>query len=105
MKIHSYVEKVLDRLHENGYEAYSVGGCVRDMIMGATINDYDITTSATPDEMKKAFAGYTVIETGIKHGTLTFLYDKEPIVLFEVYYQGKSIDPEKFYSMNIDELQ
>lgn len=72
-------KKALELLKKDGHEAYVVGGSVRDMIMGVQVNDYDITTSATPDEMKKAFDGYTVIETGIKHGTLTFLYNKEPI--------------------------
>ncbi|MBQ8546064.1 MAG: HD domain-containing protein [Clostridia bacterium] len=72
-------KKALELLHKHGHEAYIVGGSVRDMLMGIEANDFDITTSATPDEMKLAFAGYTVIETGIKHGTLTFLYKKEPI--------------------------
>lgn len=72
-------KKAIELLKKDGHEAYIVGGSVRDMIMGVQVNDYDITTSATPDEMKKAFDGYTVIETGIKHGTLTFLYNKEPI--------------------------
>lgn len=72
-------KKAIELLKSSGNEAYIVGGSVRDMIMGLKANDYDITTSATPDEMKKAFQGFTVIETGIKHGTLTFLYEKEPI--------------------------
>lgn len=72
-------KKAIELLKSSGNEAYIVGGSVRDMIMGLKANDYDITTSATPDEMKKAFQGFTVIETGIKHGTVTFLYEKEPI--------------------------
>ena len=72
-------KKAIELLKKDGHEAYIVGGSVRDMIMGIKANDYDITTSATPDEMKKAFSCHTVIETGIKHGTITFLYEKEPI--------------------------
>ncbi len=72
-------KKALELLNNNGHEAYIVGGSVRDMLMGEKAHDFDITTSATPDEIKLAFSGYTVIETGIKHGTLTFIYEKEPI--------------------------
>ncbi len=72
-------KKALELLKSSGQEAYIVGGSVRDMIMGIEAHDYDITTSATPDQIKKAFWGFTVIETGIKHGTVTFLYEKEPI--------------------------
>ena len=79
LRLSNGANKAIELLKANGYEAYVVGGCVRDMIMGAQAHDYDITTSATPDEMKAVFNGYTVIETGIKHGTLTFLYEKEPI--------------------------
>ena len=79
LRLSNGANKAIELLKSNGYEAYAVGGCVRDMIMGAPAHDYDITTSATPDEMKAVFNGYTVIETGIKHGTLTFLYEKEPI--------------------------
>ncbi len=69
--IPEYVEKALLILQKNGYEAYPVGGCVRDSIMGKTPYDWDITTSALPDEMKTVFCDCRVIETGIQHGTLT----------------------------------
>lgn len=78
-EISNGAKKALELLHGHGHEAYIVGGSVRDMIMGEKAHDFDITTSATPDEMKLAFFKHTVIETGIKHGTLTFLYEKEPI--------------------------
>ena len=54
---------VLDRLHENGYEAYIVGGSVRNMMLGMSIDDFDITTSALPEETKELFPDYTVVET------------------------------------------
>jgi len=64
---------VLERLNGCGYEAYVVGGCVRDHLMGRVPSDYDVTTNARPHEMKEAFADCRVIETGLKHGTLTVL--------------------------------
>lgn len=64
---------IIDTLQSNGFEAYLVGGCVRDSILKRPVHDWDITTSATPDEMKKVFADTKIIETGIKHGTLTIL--------------------------------
>lgn len=64
---------IIDTLQNNGFEAYLVGGCVRDSILKRPVHDWDITTSATPDEMKKIFSDTKIIETGIKHGTLTIL--------------------------------
>ena len=68
-------DEVLDMLHEAGYKAYIVGGCVRDMLMGKEPEDYDITTSARPEEIKKVFSGKKTIDTGIAHGTVTVVID------------------------------
>jgi tRNA nucleotidyltransferase (CCA-adding enzyme) len=92
MEISQGAKKALELLHAAGYEAYLVGGCVRDLIMKIPAHDYDITTSATPEEMKKAFIGYTTIETGIKHGTITFLYNKEPIEITTYRIEGEYKD-------------
>jgi tRNA nucleotidyltransferase (CCA-adding enzyme) len=92
MEISQGAKKALELLHAAGYEAYLVGGCVRDLIMQIPAHDYDITTSATPEEMKKAFIGYTTIETGIKHGTITFLYNKEPIEITTYRIEGEYKD-------------
>ena len=62
---------VLDKLHNAGYEAYLAGGCVRDGLMGREPSDYDITTNALPRQTAACFEYFTVIETGIKHGTVT----------------------------------
>ncbi len=70
--------EVLDKLTAAGYEAFLVGGCVRDMLRGVLPNDYDITTSATPPEIQTVFSGYRLIETGIRHGTVTVLVEGEP---------------------------
>ena len=72
---------IIDKLTEAGFEAYAVGGCVRDILMGTKVNDYDITTSATTDEIKSVFSCDRIIETGIKHGTVTILVGSIP---FEV---------------------
>ena len=61
------------RLEENGFEAYVVGGCVRDSLLGRPPNDWDITTNALPEELLRCFSDHRVIETGIKHGTVAVL--------------------------------
>ncbi len=69
------VHTIIDTLTAAGYEAYAVGGCVRDSYMGRVPNDWDITTSATPEETKKLFT--RTIDTGIRHGTVTVMQDRE----------------------------
>ena len=66
-------EKMLKKLNKSGFEAYIVGGCVRDLLLGTIPNDYDITTSATPDQIKTVFSH--TVDTGIKHGTITVIED------------------------------
>ena len=67
------VDFIINRLEEAGYEAYAVGGCVRDSLLGRNPADWDITTSAMPEEVKKLFK--ITIDTGIQHGTVTVLLD------------------------------
>ena len=76
--IPKYPKIIIDTLEENGYEAYIVGGCVRDAILGKSPSDYDITTNADPQTVKKLFK--RTIDTGIKHGTVTVLFyeDNKP---------------------------
>lgn len=69
------VKKAMDLLNINGYEAYLVGGCVRDFIMGQTAHDYDITTSALPNEIMSVFKDEKTVPTGIKHGTITIIIE------------------------------
>lgn len=71
--------KALSILHKNGYEAYLVGGCIRDIVMGMNPKDWDITTNARPEDIIKSFNAYRVFPTGIKHGTVTVILDKLPI--------------------------
>ncbi len=69
----AYINLVLDRLEAFGHEAFVVGGCVRDLMRGASPDDYDVTTSALPDETAEVFSDITVLKTGISHGTVTLL--------------------------------
>ncbi|MBQ9773760.1 MAG: HD domain-containing protein [Clostridia bacterium] len=75
MSLPSAVKAALDRLEACGFEAYVVGGCVRDSLLGRVPNDWDITTNARPEQTARAFADCRVIETGIKHGTVGVLLD------------------------------
>lgn len=69
------VKFIINTIMEAGYEAYAVGGCIRDFILGRTPDDWDITTSAKPDQVKALFP--RTIDTGIQHGTVTVMLDKE----------------------------
>lgn len=71
MKIPEPVRFVMDKLENAGYSAHCVGGCVRDCLMGKLPSDYDVTTSARPEEMQKVFSDCRVVETGLQHGTIT----------------------------------
>ena len=65
------VEQIIKKLEEAGYEAYAVGGCVRDALLSRRPEDWDITTSALPEQVKKLFE--RTVDTGIAHGTVTVL--------------------------------
>lgn len=69
------VKVVIQTLEAAGYEAYAVGGCVRDSVLGRIPADWDITTSALPEQVKELF--HRTIDTGIEHGTVTVMMDKE----------------------------
>lgn len=71
------VKFIIDKIYECGFEAFIVGGCVRDSILGLDPNDYDITTNAKPDEIKNIFKQYKILENGIKHGTVGVIIEKE----------------------------
>lgn len=75
MQIPEKVEYIINILMKSGYEAYAVGGCVRDSILGRQPEDWDITTSAKPEQVKALF--HRTIDTGIQHGTVTIMLDKE----------------------------
>ena len=72
------VSDLLIRLKSAGYSAYVVGGCVRDSLLGLFPHDWDICTSALPEQMQAVFSGLHTVETGLKHGTLTVIVDHVP---------------------------
>ena len=74
IQIPSHVEYIIGKLNQNGYEAFAVGGCVRDTLLGRTPGDWDITTSARPEQVKALFR--RTIDTGIQHGTVTVMLDR-----------------------------
>ena len=82
------VNQIIHTLEQHGYEAYAVGGCVRDSLLGRIPDDWDITTSATPEQTKSLFP--RTFDTGIEHGTITVLVDKDA---FEVTtYRVRIVD-------------
>lgn len=99
--------EILERLECAGFAAFVVGGCVRDFLMGLSPHDFDITTAASPRETERVFADCRVIETGIKHGTVTVLYKgvSVEITTFRVdgeYSDGRHPDSVSF-SRNIED--
>lgn len=86
------VRWAIGRLNAAGYEAWAVGGCVRDSVLGKEPHDWDMTTSALPEETMAVFAGYPVIETGLKHGTVTVLVDGEPLEITTYRVDGSYSD-------------
>lgn len=86
------VREILSRLHQSGYRAYAVGGCVRDALLGRRPNDWDVTTSAVPSETAACFSDCRLIETGIRHGTLTVLFDGDPFEITTFRTDGEYKD-------------
>lgn len=74
MNLPEHVKTIIHTLQAQGFEAYAVGGCVRDTILGRQPQDWDITTSALPEQVKGLF--HRTIDTGIQHGTVTVMMDK-----------------------------
>lgn len=102
------VEEIITRLNDHGYEASAVGGCVRDSLLGRKPEDWDITTSARPEQVKAIFR--RTIDTGIAHGTVTIMVDK---VGYEVttyridgeYEDGRHPKEVQFTSNLIEDLK
>ncbi len=92
IKMPEEAERALMILKSFGHEAYVVGGCVRDAILGSVPSDWDITTSALPDEILSCFIGYRTIDTGLKHGTVTVVINKMNIEITTYRIDGKYSD-------------
>lgn len=86
------VQTALQLLEQNGFEAYVVGGCVRDLLLGLQPTDYDITTNALPEQTQQVFQQMRVIETGKKHGTITVWIDDMPLEITTYRIDGDYSD-------------
>lgn len=93
MYIPEKVKFIIDRFKNNNYEAFIVGGSVRDSLLNRKVNDYDITTNALPSITESLFD--KTIPTGIKHGTITILIDKESFEVTTYRIDGEYIDNRK----------
>ena len=93
-----YVAAVISKIEENGFEAWLVGGCVRDMLSGITPHDYDIASNAPCEAISSMFD--RVIETGIKHGTVTVISDGQPIEVTRYRIDGDYADHRRPDSVN-----
>lgn len=86
------VERCLLDLHKSGYSAHVVGGCVRDALMGRDPHDWDVCTSALPEEAMEVFAADRVIPTGLQHGTITLVLGGIPIEITTLRRDGDYLD-------------
>ncbi|NMC56361.1 MAG: HD domain-containing protein [Eubacteriaceae bacterium] len=86
------VQYIIDQLYKNGYEAYIVGGCVRDSILKKNPQDWDICTQAKPHEIIECFKDYKIIKTGVKHGTVSLVCDKKSYEITTYRVEGKYSD-------------
>lgn len=82
----------LETIHQGGFEAFIVGGCVRDALIGRKIHDFDITTNALPPQILQLFSCFTTIETGVKHGTVTVVINHMPIEITTYRIEGTYTD-------------
>lgn len=92
IKIPGYVKLLMDTLEAAGEQSYIVGGSLRDSLLGNEPADYDVATSALPDQMIEIFSGFRVVETGLKHGTLTVISDGSPVEITTFRVDGSYTD-------------
>ena len=109
IRLPAHAARAIEQLEGAGFETWAVGGCVRDSLRGATPHDWDLCTAARPEQMKAVFAGKRVLETGLKHGTLTLLTDGGPleITTFRAdggYSDGRHPDAVRFVGSVEDDL-
>lgn len=94
MILSNSAKKLISLIEQNGFEAYAVGGCVRDFLLGKGCEDFDITTGATPFELEKILEsnGIKYIETGLKHGTITAIVDGDSFEVTTFRTDGEYFD-------------
>lgn len=100
IEIPAHVQFIIQELGKCGHEAYMVGGCVRDSILDRIPHDYDICTSATPDEIIATFPNQEIIPTGLQHGTVTILINRELYEVTTYRIDGKYTDNRRPDSVN-----
>lgn len=105
IKLPKTTSYIIDKIEKNGFEAFAVGGCIRDSLLGRIPNDWDIATSAKPEDIMGIFEN--TVETGIEHGTVTVVIDKEPyeVTTYRIdgdYTDGRHPDSVEF-TENIEE--
>lgn len=113
MNCPGYVNNCINMLEASGHSAYAVGGAVRDSLLGKEPFDWDVTTSATPNEIIEVFSSFRTVPTGIKHGTVTVLFEVEgksapiEITTFRIdgeYHDSRHPDSVEFSSKLTDDL-
>lgn len=92
MNIPQGPDEILNRLTAAGFQAYAVGGCVRDSLLGTVPGDWDICTSALPEETEACFSDLRVVETGLKHGTVTVIFQGVPYEITTFRSDGNYLD-------------
>jgi len=100
------VKRVISLLNDANYEAFVVGGSVRDALIGKAISDWDITTNATPEEVKAVFKDFKVIDTGIQHGTVTLRFEKESFEITTYRVDSEYLDhrhPKVEFTRSLEE--
>ncbi len=107
--IPDYVLAVLEQLEQHGHEAYIVGGCIRDTLLEKEVHDWDVTTSARPDQVQNVFKNEVTIETGIQHGTVTVIKEGHSVEITTyridgTYFDGRRPEHVTFTSSLTEDL-
>lgn len=92
MYLPEYVRQCIDKLENAGFAAYAVGGCVRDACLGRTPHDYDLCTSALPEQIREVFRDRRLILAGMKHGTVTVIAEEAPVEITTFRSDGEYLD-------------
>jgi len=105
--IPDFIKKIMEHFETKGFQAFLVGGCVRDFILGKIPSDYDIATNALPAQVKEIFKQFTVVETGIEHGTVTIVTGVGKVEVTTYRIDGKYKDGRRpegvFYTDTIEQ--
>jgi len=100
IQIPEHALTVVERLERYGYEAYVVGGCVRDSLLGRSPKDWDVCTNALPEEVLRVFRRFHVIKTGLQHGTVTVMVSHQPVEVTTFRIDGAYTDNRHPDSVN-----